>query len=235
MYGAADQGGEIGSGNANQESEGIIGKGAAVFMREGVAGFIKGSLRYFLSPIFTVTTYTVYERHLQGSIEELKPKTADCIVRLVTCGSELSKLAGDGFDFSSNPNSDSYFQGFDKGAVLFLVFIAKRLAHSSWLSFHHDGAVFDPLFQRIDFGETAYIGPCNTFNAFRRLGLYSYILTRICRFLREQGVYRAVINTRNKNIPSVQGIVKAGFVPLCSIRKYKVLGRIFFVRRNRVG
>lgn len=209
---------------------GIVGKGIDVLRREGVAEFLKRSLWHVLHPVFSVSTYNVYEIHLKQEVTEVKPKAEGYSLAIADSIDQVERLVAEGIDFTTDPDFGAYGTGFDSGAFLFLVSVGGRLAHTSWVSLRHDGAVFDALFREIDFGEAGYIGPCNTFEQFRGSGLYPYALTNIFRFLMERGIRRAVISTRNTNNASIRGIVKAGFMPFRTVRKYKLITRSFLVK-----
>lgn len=217
------------------KSTGIIRKGIGVYYRVGIMEFSKRALRYAIAPFFGITTYNIYEINLKEIVTEVKPKAEDCSVAIANSYDQIKILLSEGINFTADPEFDSYGTGFDNGAFLFLVSIGGRLAHTSWVALRHDEAVFDNIFREIDFGEAGYVGPCNTFEQFRGRNLYPYALSKIFDFIRGRGIGRVVISTRNSNTASIRGIIKAGFMPFCTVRKYKLIGRSIFVKGKSIA
>lgn len=213
-----------------RENAGIIEKGIGVLKSDGLSAFAGRALRYLVSPFLTFSTYNIYELYLNKSIPVVKPSTANYRLAVVSSLTEIDMLINDGMDFSTDPDFGIYAKGFDKGAILFLVFVGGKIAHTSWVSLGHQGAVYDALFSSLDFGNAGYIGPCNTFEQFRGTGLYPFVLTNIFQVIVEHKVNRAVISTRNNNSASIRGIVKAGFKPLCVVKRVKLFSSSFFIR-----
>jgi len=215
----------------NHKRPSILKRGVNVIHSNGLRGFIRRFFLYIISPVFSITTYILYEIHIKRSIREIEVKINNCRLEIVSDQEQVDRLVEEGIDFSSDPDFINYGFGFNSGAFLCLVFIGQSLAHTSWFSRSHDGSVFDTLFSRINFGDAGYIGPCKTISNFRGLGIYPYALTSILKFLSEQYVYRALISTSNRNMASIRGIEKAGFNPFNVIKKYKLLIWNYFGRR----
>ena len=60
-----------------------------------------------------------------------------------------------------------------------------------------------------------------TFSDYRRLQLYQFALAKISSELKGNNIW---IGTRNDNIASINGIVKAGFKKVASVSKTRVFG-----------
>ena len=76
-------------------------------------------------------------------------------------------------------------------------------------------------------GDKYYIFFCHTFDEYRGHGIYSNILTQICKdTIKKAG--KVFISTDMKNIASQKGIEKAGFGKL-GMLKYKKIGCITFI------
>jgi ribosomal protein S18 acetylase RimI-like enzyme len=66
--------------------------------------------------------------------------------------------------------------------------------------------------RQFDFAQDeAYIWNCGTLPAWRGLGLYNHLLTKIVHQLHGEGVARVWIGAARENEPSVRGIESAGF------------------------
>lgn len=68
------------------------------------------------------------------------------------------------------------------------------------------------------------IGPCFTNPAFRGKGIFPKVLSEICR-RRGNNTQTFYIFADEKNIPSIKGIEKAGFVRCGLVRESKYLKR----------
>lgn len=208
----------------------IINKCNEILKREGAATLAK---KFFLSSIRALTNYRTYfyyekywlfEKRLDGVNDSLSISLArNANLNIVSTSAQIDKLISEGYDFRSCPAFENLKGGLEKGAMLFFVFIGKEYAHSSMVAMDTNGALFDPIFQRIHFQNAGYIGPCYTNPLYRGMGIYPYVLSKSCEFLREKGKTKALINTKKNNQVSIKGITKAGFVLISEVRYLKLL------------
>jgi ribosomal protein S18 acetylase RimI-like enzyme len=65
----------------------------------------------------------------------------------------------------------------------------------------------------------AYVGECITLDEYRGRGIYGSALTELARALRKNGVERLFLFVESDNVPSIKGVLKAGFRPFirCSV------------------
>jgi predicted acetyltransferase len=107
-------------------------------------------------------------------------------------------------------SSAEILKRFDSGRRCYTAWVGDQLASYGWVSF--DKEYVGELNLRISLlpGE-AYIWDCVTIPAFRRNHLYSALLSYIIKDLREEGLCRTWIGADMENIPSQQGIARAGF------------------------
>lgn len=66
----------------------------------------------------------------------------------------------------------------------------------------------------------AYVWDCATLPAYRGQHLYPALLTHISRELRVEGFERILIGADTDNLPSQQGMLRAGFQPLADMQMY---------------
>jgi hypothetical protein len=203
----------------------LFNKSKKILQREGLLLFIKRAFLFLKSRIgFSYKIYYIYEKTLNKTNNfEFVPKTTNFTLKTISTSSEIDKLIAEGFNFSSYLNIKNFKEGLSEGAILFCVFIRGDIAHTSWCAMNNTAAIYDPLFQRINYQDTGYIGPCNTNYSYRGLGLYPYVLSQICKFLKKKGKAKALINTSKSNLPSIRGIIKAGFVISGEVRYLKLL------------
>jgi len=140
--------------------------------------------------------------------------------------------------YSQNPEIKKYahkFQYFlDHGGSLYLAFTEGDIAGYYWVV---DLSKFKPyLFtksQLFDGNVTTYfIFFCKTFETYRNLGIYSYMLTQICK---DPRLYngKIMISTDLANYASQRGIEKAGFRKLFALR-YLNIGGLKLIERYRM-
>lgn len=99
---------------------------------------------------------------------------------------------------------------FETGRRCYTAWVGDRLASYGWASFDEEHIGELKLRIRLLPGEV-YIWDCATLPAFRRNRLYSALLSYIIRELRAEGFCRAWIGADMDNVPSQQGIARAGF------------------------
>ena len=211
-----------------------------ILQREGLLPFIKRaflfSVRYLVRFFFSYGNYYIYEKTLNEMTEfEFTPKTQNPTLKILYTPMEVDELIAEGFDFSSYSNIENLKEGLSKGAMLFGVFIGRELAHTSWVAMNNATAIYDPLFQKMNYRDAGYIGPCNTNQVYRGIGLYPYALTQICKLLKEKGKSKALINTAKSNSSSIRGIIKAGFEISGEARYLKLLFWEFWKERQTKG
>lgn len=140
--------------------------------------------------------------------------------------------------YSLNPEIKKYvhkFQYFlDHGGSLYLVFTEGDIAGYYWVV---DLSKFKPYMftnsQLFDGNVTTYfIFFCKTYENYRNLGIYSYMLTQICRDPRFYNG-KIIISTDLANYASQRGIEKAGFRKFCVLR-YLNIGGLKLIDRYRM-
>ena len=199
----------------------LFRRGKEILQSEGLISFIKQAFRSF----FSYKTYYIYEKKLNETDEfRFVPKTQNFALKIIYAPLEVDELIDEGFDFSSYSNIENLKEGLSKGAILFCVFIKKELAHTSWVAMSTNTALYDHVFQRINYNKDAgYIGPCDTNPLYRGRGFYPHVLSQICNFLKRNEKTKALVNTSKSNLPSIRGITKAEFKVCSEVRYLKLL------------
>lgn len=151
----------------------------------------------------------------------------DFSVRIISSLSDYQATIASGYDFKNYPAHEDIQAALKAGACLICVFKGLSLAHTTWIAFGHQQAIYDSLFNSGVVGKStdSFIGPCNTYEPFRGLGLYPVALSIACNQLRGKGMRRALINTKQSNRASIRGIEKANFKMIMRARVLSLLGR----------
>lgn len=191
---------------------GLLLEQAKYILREkGLIPLIKQMFLFLTRFFFSYRTYYIYENKLSGA-DELKvaPKIQDFTLDIISNPKQFNQLVSAGFDRSSYPGTENIEERLNQGAILFCLFVRQDLAHKSWVTTESKARI-DPVAPRLDYLEQAYIGDCVTKFTYRGLGLYPYVLSQICKFLRETEKKRVLITTLKGDISSIKGITRAGF------------------------
>ena len=106
--------------------------------------------------------------------------------------------------------SAEILQRFETGRRCYTAWVGDQLASYGWVSFDEEHIGELNLRIRLLPGE-AYIWDCATIPAFRRNHLYSALLGYVVGELYAEGFCRAWIGADMENMPSQQGIARAGF------------------------
>lgn len=142
------------------------------------------------------------------------------------------KLISNSFElikYSQNPEIKEHIHKFqyflNHSSSLFLAFTEDDIAGYYWVT---DLSKFKPyLFTRSqlfsDDTPKYFIFFCKTFESYRNLGIYSYMLTQICRDPRFHDG-KIMISTDLTNFASQRGIEKAGFRKLSTLRYFNIGG-----------
>ena len=160
---------------------------------------------------------TIYVLNLSDSVPILVPRV-DTIFQRVgpEAAAELAAIM-DGVAYSE------ILSRFESGRQCYAARVEGKLAAYGWVSFDDEYIGELRLRLRLLKGE-AYIWDCATVPDFRRLGLYSSLLSFIIQDLRGAGRYtRAWIGANLDNEPSQRGIVRAGFQRVADLVVERVL------------
>jgi len=186
--------------------------------KEGLVSLIK---QVFSNLITNLDVY-IFKKDLD-LVNEYKPKIKDFTLEIISFDDQLFDLIEDGFKIVLDLNIDELVHRIIRGEVLFCVFVGKNIAHRSWVAMNESGETDMPL--KMNWEKEAYIQQCVTNPKYRGMGLYPYTLSKIFEFLREKGKSVAKIIVTKNNIPSIRGVMKAGF-KVCSQARYI---RLFFL------
>lgn len=144
---------------------------------------------------------------------------------------EFSKMVSNSAKEYNLPPIGDFRDGLKKGGAVFLLLDGKNIIHGSKVILDKDfAAINDRIFKRFKSQDAGYIGPCFTHPAYRGKGLYTYVLLKICDFLKEKGKERAFICTKTNNLASMRGIEKAGFRIKYEIGLLKILFFDFLIK-----
>jgi hypothetical protein len=188
------------------------------------AHFFRNLIPANIYPIFLLRIYFVFFKRLDDeSIIGLPEGFSASVVPAIK---DYQELIAAGYDFSNYPKGENIELALISGACLICVFKDKMLAHSTWIAFDHSQAIYDSIFLtgRVGHSGDAFIGPCNTYVPFLGQGLYPAALAIACNRIRMQGMFRALINTKEANQSSMRGIVKSGFEIFGKVRIIYLLG-----------
>lgn len=126
-------------------------------------------------------------------------------------------------------------QMFVNGELGFYAYSGDSIVHHSWVILGSNVIVSGiktkkPLFE-ID-RTSAYIHYCITASDWRGKGIYSFVLTEICRIMDKQFKRKRIfISVTGNNAPSIKGILKAGFKEYGRIIAINLFG--LMIRRIR--
>jgi ribosomal protein S18 acetylase RimI-like enzyme len=110
----------------------------------------------------------------------------------------------------SGVSSEELLKRFETGRRCYAAWVGDQVAAYGWVSLNEEHIGELNLQIKLLPGE-AYIWDCATAPEFRRNHLYSALLGYIVKELRSEGLCRAWIGADIDNIPSQQGIARAGF------------------------
>ncbi|MBT9138945.1 MAG: hypothetical protein DDT31_01525 [Syntrophomonadaceae bacterium] len=186
----------------------LFRRGRHVLRRDGVIHFIKRSFLILIG--FQYENVYIYENTLSES--QVEPRIQGVTLKIISTSGEIDELMADGFDFSCYSDIEVLKKKVSRGAIPFCILYGRDIAHISWVALDGRNNADPVLSASIkDWQNEASIGPCTTKPRYYGMNLYSYTLSQICKFLRQQNKQVAKITTSKDNIPSRKGITKAGF------------------------
>jgi len=105
--------------------------GKYILQKEGLLPFVMEGIRFLRRCVFVHERYYMYEMPLSGPMKfEPTPKIQNFAFEIVPTNQRLDELVARGFDFGIHGIRAR--EKLDKGALMFCIFIGKKLASIHW-------------------------------------------------------------------------------------------------------
>ncbi|MBM3156316.1 MAG: hypothetical protein FJ004_03410 [Chloroflexi bacterium] len=170
---------------------------------KGLYPFVKGVLEFIMSCFFIYRRYWIYEISLpHASRAECKPKLDNCDLRVIESVTQLKDLVAQGFQFGIY--SVRLEDDVDKGAVVFCIFVEKKIAFIRWVvtteaSMKRMCGIPYP----VDFlNKEVYLSWSETSPQYRRAGLFAYSYFKLAEFFVRKGkiIAKALVDKNNLSV-----------------------------------
>ena len=196
-----------------------------IFKAEGIRRLGIKAIKYIVRRYLYHRRVILLQEHTVVARNEADflPRLDDYSVFVVSSSKQLRELAEKGYrnlDFSPRA-----LRGLDNHAVVFLIFVGKELAHSSWVMLSEEGKrLINPLPFKVDFehGE-ACTGDAYTAPRYQNRGLMSYGLYLRFEYLRKAGIVKTRNTVRVDNKSSLAVGDKFNAVTYAKLRYLKIL------------
>lgn len=185
--------------------------GKYILQKEGLLPLVTEVTRLLRRCVFVHERYYLYEISLNKPMKfEPTPKIQDFVFEIVSTNQRLDELAALGFDFGIHGIRAR--EKLDKGALMFCIFIGKKLASIHWAATTQEAMnVQIKIPYKVDFSNSeAYLGWVETNPQYRRLGLFMYIFSGKLRLLAMMGKTTGKCLVARNNIASRKATIKCG-------------------------
>ena len=99
----------------------------------------------------------------------------------------------------------------DREVLLWCVFVDKELAHRCWVAMSNEASEYvDPFPLLTDCERGAVVGKGTTTPKYRRLGIYTYVRSKVYQYLKEEGRPNAKLSVRKDTIASQKAQARLG-------------------------
>ncbi|WP_338449637.1 hypothetical protein R4Z09_26255 [Niallia oryzisoli] len=128
----------------------------------------------------------------------------------------------------------STFKGFlEKGDIGYLGYLNSQCIHRTWVVTQEGTIIYmHPLLKRKLNKNEVYIHYCETSPSARGNNVYSHVISEIAK---EYSNKKVLICVNRKNIPSIRGVIKAGYKPIESITVIALLGCVVNIKKDIKG
>ena len=185
--------------------------GKYILQKEGLLPFVMEGIRFLRRCVFVHERYYMYEMPLNEPMKfEASPKIQDFFFEIVPTNQRLDELVAQGFDFGIHGIRAR--EKLDKGALMFCIFIGKKLASIHWAATTQEAMnVQIKIPYKVDFSNReAYLGWVETNPQYRRLGLSMYVILEKLKLLKTMGKTTGKGIVEKGNLASRKLTIKAG-------------------------
>ncbi len=171
---------------------------------------IKNISNYILKRVYVNKTLILFE------LKELKKQNSIAIIKSATF-----KNLNDILSFQ-DPKYINIFENFLKiGDAGYFGYIEKECIHRSWVKSNNQ-TVWLPWSVPYKLKDNEiYIHYCETSHKARGKNIYPHVLYHIAEEFKDKKI---LISTDDKNIASIKGIRKVGFVPIKTVKVFRLFG-----------
>jgi hypothetical protein len=163
-----------------------------ILHRHGLFAFIKGAVLYLIANGLAFEQIVLVSNDL-AILPDIQLKLEGMELKRITRFEEIDALVAQGYTFDKY---DTFFRDRDtlketiaNGAMLFAVFLNREFVSMSWATFSDKAKRgIDNLPYKVDFehGESCH-GGTETIPQYRNLGIFSYNLCLMLKYLKERG------------------------------------------------
>lgn len=171
-------------------------------------------LSLLVRKIFRFEKFIIFEKKLFVN-DNLNSIIGTDIVLKKASNYDLAQLQNDNVHYSL----ENYWNLFYNVDTCFLAYYKGQFAHLSWIYFEHNENNFISLKQR-----EASIGPSYTVNELRGKGIYPYIISKICTYLKGKGIETIYMVVSKNNKSSLKSVRKVGFKRHASMTFVRIFG-----------
>ena len=185
--------------------------GKYILQKEGLLPLVTEVIRLLRRCVFVHERYYLYEMFLNKPMKfEPTPKIQNFVFEIVPTNQRLDELVAQGFDFGIHGIRAR--EKLDKGALMFCIFIGKKLASIHWAATTQEAMnVQIKIPYKVDFSNSeAYLGWVETNPQYRRLGLSMYVILEKLKLLKTMGKTTGKCIAEKCNLASQKLTIKAG-------------------------
>ena len=168
-------------------------------------------IRFLKSRVFEFEKYYLYEMTLDEPAKfEPAPKMQDFIFEIVSTNQRIDELLADGFDFGINGIRAR--KKLDKGALMFCIFIKKKLACVHWAAVTEEAKeIMVRVPSKVDFlSNEVYLGWSETIPEYRKLGFSQYLISEKLKLFAKMGKTTGKWTVVKSNAASNELTIKIG-------------------------
>ena len=194
----------------------LFTRAVQTYRSEGLRSVLWRGLRFISSRFIEYRTYYLTE-HTPGADDEageddVVPRVEGVTFTMVTSSEEAQRLEATGYGFRFHPHGFDDRKALERGAVASCVFVGPELAAVGWCALTQRAMdTLDEPPMKVDFsGGDAFIGTVWTKPRYRRMGLRTYRVTMLRRFLLERGVKKTRGCVARGNSPALSSGASVG-------------------------
>lgn len=188
----------------------LVKRGGAYIQENGLISFIKKAFLFLKNKASTNVLYQehyIFEKN-NDDVKIFEPKIKNVCFEIVRTEEQLSDLLNNEFTINQQFNINQFKKWLSNRETICCTFVEKDLASIVVVTRKENIKIHPPI--NVNYKKESYLHHTITAPEYWRLGLYAYTMSKVFKFLEEEGVCISKYTVLKDNLPPIKAATKFG-------------------------